>query len=299
MPEGIRSMRFVTALVITLSAAMFVAYHAVSFPAQAEIEIYSAILESLIALCTLGLIFVLQLQKPPDGIYRLLMVGLTLLLASQVTDGLDEFYMQPELFSLILEKVVHIVGQVLVISGICLWMIHNQRLHGELEQLSITDPLTQLLNRRGFQDKAVAEFQRGKRYNNYFSLMLVDIDHFKSINDTHGHASGDLILKQFADKLTASLRKTDYVARWGGEEFVILLPEDQPADVLNVAEKLRMNINQGEFFTADEQPLDVTASIGLGILTYDDNTVEVVLQRADEALYQAKSAGRNRVKLVN
>ena len=165
----------------------------------------------------------------------------------------------------------------------------------ELEQLARTDAVTGLLNRRAFHDELGVEFRRSQRYGRAFSLLMIDIDHFKLVNDTHGHQFGDFVLAEVSDVLQASLRESDIVARYGGEEFVVMLPETPEEDARGVAEKLRAAVASRAFARAGEGAA-VTVSIGLCSLTGQRLESEDELVRAaDEALYEAKRAGRDRV----
>ena len=160
------------------------------------------------------------------------------------------------------------------------------------------DPLTNCYNRRQFEELATKEVQRSRRYHHPFCLFMIDADHFKNVNDTHGHAVGDLVLQALANCCRMTLRESDIVARFGGEEFVILLPEISLENAHKVAERLRIKISK--IVVKNEQNEDVrfTVSIGLVSSTVTDN-IEEMLKMADEALYVAKENGRNRVIIRN
>ncbi|MBI2379598.1 MAG: diguanylate cyclase [Gammaproteobacteria bacterium] len=164
-----------------------------------------------------------------------------------------------------------------------------------LEELAITDELTGLRNRRYLSHELGKEWRRAKRFGSAFSLLLMDIDHFKLINDAHGHAAGDAVLVAVARILREAARETDCVARWGGEEFVILLPGVSGAGTRAFAERLRLQIAELTV-PVREQRLSCTVSIGLAdSLDLVADTPERLLELADKALYRAKSEGRNRV----
>lgn len=156
------------------------------------------------------------------------------------------------------------------------------------------DPLTNCYNRRQFEELAKNEVQRSRRYNHPFCLFMIDADHFKNVNDTHGHAVGDLVLQALANCCRMTLRESDIIARFGGEEFVILLPEVSIENAHRVAERLRIKISK--LVVKNEQNEDVrfTVSIGLVSSTLTDN-IDEMLKMADDALYVAKENGRNRV----
>jgi len=182
------------------------------------------------------------------------------------------------------------------------WMVeqleaYRQRILGqnrELERLATTDPLTGVYNRRYFMDYATKEFLRSQRYSHVFSAIQMDIDHFKKINDAHGHAVGDEVLKSFTANCLEVLRECDVLGRIGGEEFSIILPETDLPGALIVAERFRQTIADLKLYV-DEQIVHFTVSIGVTNLRQDDTGIEAVLRRADEALYLAKNGGRNKV----
>ncbi len=165
----------------------------------------------------------------------------------------------------------------------------------ELERLSITDPLTLLHNRRYFDDIFPHEARRCSRYNHPLSVLYLDIDHFKSVNDTYGHAAGDAVLKELAVLLRKHLRETDTVARYGGEEFVALLPETNIDIAAAIGERLRQAVEKHPFPIDDRQTRNITASLGAASAKGQTIDHKVLLARADAACYRAKSGGRNKV----
>ena len=164
--------------------------------------------------------------------------------------------------------------------------------NAELLSLATHDSLTGVYNRRRFDEKLTEYTLLFRRTGRPFSLLLIDADHFKRINDTHGHAVGDDVLQQLAQLIQSSLRTTDFVARYGGEEFAVLLPEiAQPDTPEVVAEKIRAAVAEAEFPVVG----NVTVSIGVGLADPADNNHSALIKRADQQLYQAKAAGRNQV----
>jgi diguanylate cyclase (GGDEF)-like protein len=165
-----------------------------------------------------------------------------------------------------------------------------------LEALATTDPLTRVLNRRALLDRLNAEVDRARRYDSGLTMLLLDVDYFKQINDTAGHLAGDSVLRQLGALLEDAMRKVDVVARYGGEEFVAILPETSADGGVAFAERLRERIEAQEFNVNHERTVHLTVSIG--IATFPSARVEStedLFARADEALYRAKSAGRNQV----
>lgn len=161
-----------------------------------------------------------------------------------------------------------------------------------LAELSITDELTGLANIRYFRSQMEEEMQRHHRFGSPFSVIFLDVDHFKSFNDTHGHAAGDRVLKELARTLQLNSRKTDLPARYGGEEFVILCRGTPLEGASTYAEKLRRLIEAAEI---PHGP--VTASFGVAGIPENATTLDDVMKRADEALYESKNAGRNQVRI--
>jgi len=182
-----------------------------------------------------------------------------------------------------------------MITLVVLSLLHAmlRRHQASIEALATLDSLTGLPNRRSFDLLAAQALQEAQRDCAPLVALLIDLDHFKALNDTHGHLAGDEVLRQFANVLQGSLRQSDILCRWGGEEFIVLLREAEGRQAIEVAEKIRRRTEQLTF-SYEEQPLRLTTSIGLSSLQPGD-TLHALLTRADRALYRAKQAGRNRV----
>ena len=168
----------------------------------------------------------------------------------------------------------------------------------QMERLAFTDGLTQIHNRRHFQIRLTEEFRRAQRYDNPLALILADLDHFKTVNDTAGHVVGDQVLREVASCFQACIRDTDTAARWGGEEFAVVLPQTHLAGALTVAERIRKDVSGLRL--GPELSVSVTAS--LGVSSYPAahvHTSDELVRAADEALYRAKRDGRNRVCLTD
>lgn len=172
--------------------------------------------------------------------------------------------------------------------------LKNILLFEHTKELSITDELTGIYNRRYFNERFERELQRSKRYHHSLSVLMLDIDHFKMYNDLNGHIKGDELLKRVAVILETNLRKADIIARFGGEEFVILLPEISRNQARKVADKLRRKIESTPFENEESQPEGkITISLGLTVYPEDSERPQKLIQYADKALYLAKSRGRN------
>jgi len=162
----------------------------------------------------------------------------------------------------------------------------------ELHQLSITDSLTGIFNRKHVMDLFDMEFIRTQRYGTPFSVLIADLDHFKAVNDTYGHLAGDSVLRSIAKAMVESVRACDHIGRYGGEEFVVVLPNTGIDGAMDMAERIRRKIRLVTF-NNDGQEFSMTLSIGLAVCHDDDNSVEAILKRADDALYRAKANGRD------
>ena len=173
---------------------------------------------------------------------------------------------------------------------VLVWNRKLRTLNRELERLSVTDRLTNLFNRMKLDAEMSAEIQRAARFGRTFSVILLDIDHFKQVNDTHGHHTGDALLVEIAGILQRNTRETDVVGRWGGEEFMIVCPRIDRDGIEQTAEKLRLGIAEHEF------PIVGTATASFGAtLARPGESMNALVARADSALYAAKESGRNRV----
>lgn len=162
----------------------------------------------------------------------------------------------------------------------------------KLVEMNTEDALTGIYNRRFMESRLKEECSRQRRYSRPFSLIMIDIDFFKKVNDTHGHQGGDLVLQSVAKKAKSVIRTTDFIARYGGEEFCCLLPETDAIAAETVAESLRAHIEEMENIFK-KNSIKVTISLGISAFVPDDSP-ETLLKRADDALYQAKHSGRNR-----
>ena len=173
------------------------------------------------------------------------------------------------------------------------WMRRLNALNRRLQQLSVTDALTGLFNRTGLSASLPLDIERAQRYRRPLSVVLLDLDHFKRVNDEYGHLVGDQVLVEFAKLIQATVRQIDAIYRWGGEEFLIVCPETPPELVSNLTERVLDGVRRHRF------PMQRTMTVSAGIANLGaGDTMTSLLQRADEALYQAKTAGRDRICLA-
>ncbi|MBI5213616.1 MAG: GGDEF domain-containing protein [Nitrospirae bacterium] len=178
--------------------------------------------------------------------------------------------------------------------------VSNAKLYEKTLELSEIDGLTLIKNRRTLLKQLGAETQRAHRYKKTFGLLMLDIDHFKHYNDTNGHPQGDILLKMIADMISENLRDTDTVGRYGGEEFIILLPESDKEEAISIAERIRKAVDNYKFPRAETQPNGkMTVSVGVSSYPDDGDAWEKIIRSADDALYVAKNTGRNRVIAAN
>ncbi len=181
-------------------------------------------------------------------------------------------------------------------------LLARTRTHVELKktkekliQMAATDELTGLANRRYFIERLTNEFDRDRRYESKYSLLIIDIDHFKNINDTYGHKTGDLVLQEAASVMKKSLRSSDIIGRIGGEEFAVLLPETEIKAALLISERVRKNVEEVKVLSNSHE-IKITISLGVSQSAVEDQNVDEIFIRADTAMYNAKKEGRNRIK---
>ena len=231
------------------------------------------------------------------GVVTAIVTLLSIILAVALAAGLDllikGFIARGDL--LVAGLIAAILAPLMTYSFIRL----SQQLAEAQEQLRIlatVDDLTQAFNRRHLLTLAQLEWERAERYQRELSLAILDIDHFKHINDSYGHQLGDRVLRQISQLCQSELRGSDLLGRYGGEEFLLLLPETGMQEAVIVAERIRQSIEDHEFHTPSGSAR-VTASFGVATLSSKAPDIDALLLCADEALYKAKSGGRNKVVL--
>lgn len=187
-----------------------------------------------------------------------------------------------------------------VLADIASIALNNTKLYHKIQELAITDSLTGLYVNNYFKERLLHEINRSKSHKTSLSTAILDVDHFKVFNDTYGHACGDAVLRQIALLLRRRLRETDFISRYGGEEFGVLMPQTGIKEAKNLIEEIRKFMQKEKFFLPVEsfQPVFAQITVSAGICALDDsiNNAEEFLSRADTALYRAKSMGRNRVE---
>jgi diguanylate cyclase (GGDEF)-like protein len=165
----------------------------------------------------------------------------------------------------------------------------------QLTEMAFRDQLSGLANYRSFEQRFNEEVKRAARYHRTLSLVMLDLDRFKNLNDTHGHLAGNSALEHLARVLRTEARETDFIARYGGDEFAVIMPETTKHDALSVAERIRARVEKSPVELPDVGPQRLTVSVGLATYPRDSNSTDGLLASADQALYASKAAGRNRV----
>ncbi len=190
-----------------------------------------------------------------------------------------------------------IIGFLITFIVIIINVITVNYFQSKLEFMATIDPLTEIDNRKSFQEKVCAEMNRCHRYHVPMTLLMLDLDHFKTVNDSFGHMTGDHVLKRFVKECRINIRDTDIMGRMGGEEFAILLVETNMDDAMFVAERI-LNAVSDMIISRPDGEIKITVSIGMTPLSVDEQSFDQLIQQADQALYKAKNNGRNRIEIV-
>jgi diguanylate cyclase (GGDEF)-like protein len=224
--------------------------------------------------------------RPQDGSF----LSVPLIAKGSVIGVLDFFRAQKNSFD------EHSVALLTIVAGQAALAIENAKLFAAQSELALTDPLTQLANRRSLEQRLIEEVHRAQRFENTLSLLMIDIDHFKEFNDAHGHLLGDHVLKQVARTLKRHVRTVDTVARYGGEEFCVVLVRTDIQRALAIAEKLRDAVENKTYARIrEDRRIKITISLGVATLSPNRSDPTALIDAADQALYAAKNNGRNQV----
>lgn len=215
-------------------------------------------------------------------------VGVPLIWRDHVVGVISMQSYEPNAYS---PKQIHLLELVAVQAAIA---VANAQLYDQVQRLAVTDELTGLPNRRVLYERGADEVNRAKRFYHPLAVAMLDIDHFKTVNDTYLHAAGDLVLRAIADTFRQDLRNTDLAARYGGEEFVLVFPETESSVAYQVVERLRHHIAHTDVAIGQNKTIRVTLSAGIAILEPAMTSFDELIQRADQALYVAKQTGRDR-----
>jgi diguanylate cyclase (GGDEF)-like protein len=240
--------------------------------------------------------------QPLKTAYRFTGTAFLILAAAFLYRAANIYFLSPDsadLHNLALSPGIFFIGSM---TQMCLTfgfvLILNYRLVTDLQTLAVRDPLTGILNRRSLEDEAGYLLARCERNNETMTLMMIDVDHFKAVNDQYGHQVGDEVLMQLVEIVSATIRTGDYFARYGGEEFCVMLPLTTQDDALILAERLRQKYADA-ILIAGTYTIRSTISIGITDTQVAGLEFRTLVSYADQALYQAKKSGRNRVELYS
>ena len=284
-------------LLVIISLAM-VLYYVNYIPRLDSIDYFDLFSDSVIALMTLIMAHLVVKQGHPRPVIVIFLVGFSCLYISLFFDSLDEIFSPSHLVANIGENLLQVLGYTGIFFGVFKWLELNRKTQEKLSLLSNTDTLTGLLNRRSFIEKSNKEFERSLRYNRSLLLMMIDIDFFKMVNDQYGHMVGDVVLQKVAHEISLQLRASDIFCRWGGEEFILLIPESDNSNGQSLSEKIRKSIEKMDIELASGEVIKIKISIGCASLRENDSAIDALIERADQALYMSKEAGRNRVSFL-
>jgi two-component system cell cycle response regulator len=220
------------------------------------------------------------------------LLSIPLTVAGQTFGVLNVFRLAPDAIS------ADEMRMLLVVASQAAFAIQNAILYGHMSYQAITDGLTELYNHHYFHDYLGGALEEARRQGRSLSVLMVDIDLFKSFNDRYGHKTGDYVLHRVAQTIKATVRKGDLVARYGGEEFAIVLEGANTQAALEVAERIRKAVEE-EHFLYDGRILHVTVTVGVATYPNDASSMDALISRADQSMYAAKDAGRNRVSFTS
>lgn len=286
-------MLWLTATIIVLCAA-YMGTMLYANPAQrGTIDLSSIVSESSLLVFAIAAILVWSQFEGSRRTRWTIFAGLCFLIFSFATDILDEVIEFSVTVSDWVEGYFEVIAFGLILYGICSWVIEWKGILSDTVRLATTDSLTGAMNRRHFLALAEHLLLLSARHKTPLSMIIVDIDHFKKINDELGHACGDEVLRAFVAEIGKIIRKSDLLCRYGGEEFAVILPDCDLAGARNLAEKMRGQV--GTLRTPDGNR--ISASFGVACL-WPEEGIRQIIHRADMALYQAKQSGRNRVALA-
>lgn len=279
-------------IIILLSALLLSMFIILSFPPQFPDDHINIIIEiGYVVVCVI-LLFKIEQVRESHSVYLVVFMSTALLLLGGSIDLFDEFYELPDYIEL-MEDGLKGFGFFFFVSACFRWVNYHREQMAKIQHLAEVDSLTGVSNRRAFLKLSKTYFDLNDKESNIVSMLVIDIDHFKQINDSYGHQCGDKVLINVANTIKLGLRKGDYVARIGGEEFVVLLKntDDKAASV--VAEKIRLNVEKMTTFCEEREVL-CTVSIGITTSSSEAFEFDELFVQADKALYSAKNMGRNR-----
>jgi diguanylate cyclase (GGDEF)-like protein len=288
--------KFIPILTIPFLTFFIVSVVGVSFEAVENVEDYYAVVTSMLsALICFGGFCISCFTKPFRITYVTLLTGCTMLFMSYLLEALNHMYV----FNIDLlptyERTANFLGLGLSFVGITNWVKTSYTSKLKLEYLASTDTLTEIMNRRVFIEHIKGEFDRASRYSYETTLIMLDIDKFKNVNDIYGHEAGDNCLREFAVCVSSAIRSVDIIARWSGEEFVVLCPQTSEAQAAVVAERIKEALHNKLFKINPTTELGITASMGVAQHWDTESNLQQTLKRADAAMFYVKEHGRDGV----
>ncbi|MCG8568995.1 MAG: GGDEF domain-containing protein [Spirochaetes bacterium] len=287
-------------IIITI---IYISFNIIFFGIEDDFSIHEKLIDLIsgstnVTFSFIWLIIITSLYKR-IRIYFTLIIGVIFFYFSQLQDLLDEFIAGPAWTSLI-ENIGLPIGMIFISLGLMFWLMYQKQLINEVirakekyKQMSILDELTGLHNSRHLNEILPQEIYRAKRYNKKLALLVIDLDNFKDYNDQYGHLEGDKVIRRFGKILQKQLREIDTAFRYGGEEFIVVLPESDKEQAFKTADRIRIIFAKEEFIPYN-QVLHCTMSTGIAEYRENDD-FESILHRADLAMYQAKKEGKNRI----
>lgn len=262
-----------------------------TLPIVDEIDYISLLSEGIISLSVfITIVILLKITGIKNLINNYIIIGFYFILVGMFNDTLDEVFYHSNSYTAIFEDSTLLIGFISLLIGINNFYKEFLKINEELKQKATVDSLTKVFNRAKIDEYLPFELDRFKRYQHSFGLILLDIDFFKSVNDNFGHLVGDEALVNFASLIKNSIRNTDTICRWGGEEFLVVCPKTSEDDIIRIAENLRKKIENTKIL----EQTTITASIGTTICMSNDS-IDSLINRVDEAMYEAKQTGRNKV----
>lgn len=286
-------MKYLYPYIVIILSILFLSIEGRLLEIKTSINYFGFVSYSAIAIIMIVTFFAMQKIVSNKEVYLYLVTGFTFIYISLLISATDNIYIYPPQITDVAEDLFRLVGFGFVTVGIIKWIKFDDEIKDKLIELASVDDLTGIMNRRIFDVEFRREFINAKRYNRDLSLILIDLDHFKEINDGYGHFFGDLVLKTFAKEVSSLLRAGDIFSRWGGDEFSVLLPQTDTVDAMKVAEKIRTVVKNISVKT-DLNKIEFTVSLGITGYQTDDKDASEMLGRADKALYLAKEGGRDR-----
>lgn len=290
-------MKYIYPVLVLVLSILYIVADGGFYELHSSIDYFGLAMYGSITIIMLLALFIVQKIIDIEEVYYYLMAGFTFVYISLFMSTMDKVYAYPVSEITTLEDLFRLVGFGFVIVAIIKWIKYNEDVKKKLIELASIDDLTGIMNRRVFDIELKREFANAKRYRKELSVITIDLDRFKEINDKHGHFFGDLVLKMFTKEVASHLREGDIFSRWGGDEFIVLLPQTSKKDALKVAEKIRFSVKNIHIKT-DSTHIYFTVSLGVSGYTNEDRDEMLIMERADKALYSAKEAGRDKSVLL-